>query len=38
MTWALIADLFGTFFFAISGCLLAVGRGYDLVGSLLLGR
>lgn len=37
MTWALIADLFGTFFFAISGCLLAVGRGYDLVGSLLLG-
>lgn len=37
MTWALVADLFGTFFFAISGCLLAVARGYDLVGSLLLG-
>lgn len=37
MTWSLIADLFGIFFFAISGSLLAVSRGFDLVGSLLLG-
>src|SRR5699024_9449536 len=37
VTWALVATLFGTFFFAISGCLLAAGRGFDLVGSLLLG-
>nr|WP_255521378.1 TRIC cation channel family protein [Tessaracoccus sp. SD287] len=27
----------GTFFFAISGCLLAAQRDYDVVGSLLLG-
>lgn len=33
----LIADLCGVFFFAISGCLLAARRGYDLVGSVLLG-
>jgi uncharacterized membrane protein YeiH len=38
MTWAPLAlDLLGTFFFAISGSLLAVQRGYDIVGSLLLG-
>jgi len=37
VTWALVATLFGTFFFAISGCLLAASRGFDLVGSLLLG-
>lgn len=37
MDWALIADLLGTFFFAISGSLLAAQRGYDIVGSLLLG-
>jgi uncharacterized membrane protein YeiH len=30
-------ELLGTFFFAISGCLLAVRRGFDIVGSLLLG-
>ncbi|WP_298038884.1 TRIC cation channel family protein [uncultured Microbacterium sp.] len=37
MTWALALDLLGTFFFAISGSLLAAHRGYDIVGSLLLG-
>lgn len=37
MDWALIFDLFGTFFFAISGSLLAARRGFDIVGSLLLG-
>ncbi|WP_460523685.1 trimeric intracellular cation channel family protein [Humibacter antri] len=37
MTWALVFDLFGTFFFAISGSLLAARRGFDVVGSLLLG-
>lgn len=33
----LILDLIGVFFFAVSGCLLAARRGFDLVGSLLLG-
>jgi uncharacterized membrane protein YeiH len=33
----LVLDLCGTFFFAISGCLLAARRGFDIVGSLLLG-
>lgn len=37
MNWALTLDLFGTFFFAISGSLLAAQRGYDIIGSLLLG-
>lgn len=37
MTLALILDLAGTFFFAISGSLLAVRRHFDIVGSLLLG-
>lgn len=37
MTWALALDLLGTFFFAISGCLLAAQRRFDIVGSLLLG-
>jgi hypothetical protein len=37
MNWALALDLLGTFFFAISGSLLAAQRGYDIVGSLLLG-
>lgn len=37
MDWALVADLAGTFFFAISGCMLATRRGFDIVGSLLLG-
>lgn len=37
MNWALVLDLLGTFFFAISGSLLAAQRGYDLIGSLLLG-
>jgi uncharacterized membrane protein YeiH len=37
MDWALIFDLLGTFFFAISGSLLAARRGFDIVGSLLLG-
>ena len=29
-------DLVGVFFFAISGAILAVRKGYDIVGSLLL--
>ena len=37
MTWSLVLDLLGAFFFAISGCLLAVRRDFDIVGSLLLG-
>lgn len=37
MSWSLVFDLLGTFCFAISGSLLAVRRGYDLVGSLTLG-
>jgi uncharacterized membrane protein YeiH len=37
MNWALVLDLLGTFFFAISGSLLAAQRGYDIIGSLLLG-
>jgi uncharacterized membrane protein YeiH len=34
---ALVLDLFGVFFFAVSGCMLAARKGIDLVGSLLLG-
>ncbi|WP_243064089.1 trimeric intracellular cation channel family protein [Humibacter sp. RRB41] len=37
VTWSLILDLLGTFFFAVSGSLLAARRGFDIVGSLLLG-
>lgn len=37
MSWSLLFDLAGTFFFAVSGCLLAARRGFDIVGSLLLG-
>lgn len=37
MSWPLVFDLLGTFCFAISGSLLAVRRGYDLVGSVVLG-
>lgn len=37
MTWSLAFDLLGVFCFAISGSLLAVTRGYDIVGSLVLG-
>jgi uncharacterized membrane protein YeiH len=33
----LILDLLGVFFFAMSGCLLAARKGFDIVGSLLLG-
>ena len=33
----LILDLAGTFFFAVSGSLLAARRNFDVVGSLLLG-
>lgn len=36
MNWPLALDLLGTFFFAISGSLLAAQRGYDIIGSLLL--
>lgn len=32
-----IGDLLGVFFFALSGALLAADRGYDIIGSLLLG-
>lgn len=34
---ALVLDLFGVFFFAVSGSMLAAHKGIDLVGSLLLG-
>ncbi|MGO4383181.1 trimeric intracellular cation channel family protein [Specibacter sp. RAF43] len=34
---ALMLDLLGVFFFAVSGSLLAARQGFDLVGSLLLG-
>lgn len=34
---SLLLDLTGVFFFAMSGCLLAVRKGFDLIGSLLLG-
>ncbi|GAA4655373.1 trimeric intracellular cation channel family protein [Arthrobacter cryoconiti] len=34
---ALVIDLVGVFFFAVSGSLLAARKGFDLVGSLLLG-
>jgi uncharacterized membrane protein YeiH len=37
MALALVLDLLGTFFFAVSGSLLAARRGFDIVGSLLLG-
>lgn len=33
----MIADLLGVFSFAISGSLLAARRGYDLIGSIMLG-
>lgn len=36
-TWSLAFDLLGVFFFAVSGCLLAVQKGFDILGSLLLG-
>lgn len=36
-TVALILDLLGVFFFAVSGCLLAARKGFDFIGSLLLG-
>lgn len=34
---ALYLDLAGVFFFAVSGCLLAARKGFDIIGSLLLG-
>lgn len=37
MSWSLVFDLLGTFCFAISGCLLAARRRFDLVGSVVLG-
>jgi uncharacterized membrane protein YeiH len=36
MNAALILDLFGVFFFAVSGSLLAARKGFDFIGSLLL--
>jgi uncharacterized membrane protein YeiH len=38
VTWPLVLDLLGTFFFAVSGCLLAAPRSFDIVGPLLLGH
>ncbi|BCT77621.1 UPF0126 membrane protein [Sinomonas cyclohexanicum] len=35
--WSLVFDLLGVFFFAVSGCLMAVERNYDIIGSVLLG-
>ncbi len=37
MNWSLVFDLAGTFFFAVSGCLLAARKNFDIIGSLLLG-
>ncbi|MCZ2402295.1 trimeric intracellular cation channel family protein [Paenarthrobacter sp. Z7-10] len=39
MDWniSLTLDLLGVFFFAVSGSLLAARRGFDIIGSLLLG-
>ncbi|EMY34018.1 membrane protein [Arthrobacter crystallopoietes BAB-32] len=37
VTVGLVLDLFGTFFFAMSGSLLAARRGLDIVASLFLG-
>lgn len=37
MPLGLVLDLLGTFFFAVSGCLLAARRGFDIIGSLFLG-
>ncbi len=34
---ALVLDLLGVFFFAVSASLLAAQKGFDIVGSLLLG-
>jgi hypothetical protein len=36
MNASLILDLFGVFFFAVSGSLLAARKGFDFIGSLLL--
>lgn len=36
MSAALILDLVGVFFFAVSGSLLAARKGFDIIGSLLL--
>lgn len=36
MNAALILDLLGVFFFAVSGSLLAARKGFDIIGSLLL--
>lgn len=38
MTWIQLSlELLGVFFFATSGCLLAARRGFDIIGSLILG-
>ncbi|WP_312718289.1 TRIC cation channel family protein [Mobilicoccus sp.] len=37
MSLLLAVDLLGVFCFALSGCLLAASRGFDIVGSFLLG-
>lgn len=37
MELSLVLNLLGTFFFAISGSLLAARRGFDIIGSLILG-
>lgn len=35
--WPLVIDLVGVFFFAVSGCLVAAQKDFDIVGSVLLG-
>lgn len=37
MSLLLVFDLLGVFFFAVSGCLLAVTKKFDVLGSILLG-
>lgn len=37
MTWIYFLDLFGTTIFAISGVLTAMGKKFDLVGTLIIG-
>lgn len=37
MTWMYLVDLFGTCVFAISGVLTAMGKKFDLVGTLIIG-
>lgn len=38
MSWMYVVDLFGTFVFAISGVLTAMGKKFDLVGTLIIDK